>query len=155
MLYSTRGMFYLKRITIIAVCILAVVFLSYGYMDSYTREVYLQKNADQLFTTNFSLICANIAVDTSTMDDEQLISYNNQNAEYGYMITNIFSLTSYADNSALNQIVRALDQITGSDAIYHVEIDAGLQEKLLYLSHNLHSAETIDSVWESLSSYLV
>lgn len=139
---------------VIIICILCIGFLGFSYISSSEQRLFLQNGADQIFEYNFGALCDNLAVDTSKMDEDEFNCYNSNNANYGYAITNIFSYTTYANSTNLNNIVHALDQMSGTDAIYEKVSDIKMQEQLMYLSKHLNSEETAKSVWNQLSVQL-
>lgn len=120
-----------KIIAIILASICAIV-LIVNYINLKNEKDWMQENIDQIFQYNFSQMTSDLMTIhlNPDMSEENFQSYNARITKTGNMAHDIFSLTSYKDNSKLGGLVGMIEQATGYDAINSIDMSEELDRKL-------------------------
>lgn len=144
--------------TKIKIVIIALLFLCIGILGTryyYDNNVNFYKNGfDDIFMSNFMLLCSNLNNNILKMDESQIERNNIQNVEYSYAMSAVFSYTTYAKNDDFSYIVLALNNMTGSHAIYEIVNDPEIIKQLVYLSYHMDSEESASILRKNLSKSL-
>ena len=135
-----------KKITLLIVGI-AIVVGGITAVHTYHEKQWLQQNIDHIFTLNFSNLNANqmiIALNPDMSEQEQKY-YQEMVTKSGYVISQLFSSTSYRESIGVNVIVGLLDQATGTDALNNLNMTKELNQKLNELQMCNFSEEPVVS----------
>lgn len=83
--------------------------------------------------------------------------YDSQNTKYGYRLVELYPYNSYLKHGIFNDIIMLLDQASGCDAYYEIDMDKELYDKLNTLGQAVFSKpqkytdEMLEETWDALN----
>ena len=127
----------MKKFLIVLSSLLIVICVVLGikYSSLKSEKEWVQNNIDTIFTTNFSQLNSDlmtIALNPN-LTDEELGYYLENTTKSGNQLSSLVHSTSYRDNKTLCDMVNLLDQASGSDALYSIEMSEDINRNLTEL----------------------
>ena len=149
-----------KKSKIIAIILVAVcvVVLTLNYINLKNEKDWMQKDIDQTFQYNFSQMTSDLMTIhlNPDMSDKDFQFYNARITKTGNMAHDIFSLTSYKDNSKLGGLVGMIEQATGYDAINSINMSEELDRKLkAIMQYHFSDEALIEETYELVKKSIV
>ncbi len=146
----------MKKSTIIIV-ILAVfcLIITVRYNNLKSENEWLQRNVDEMFMSNFSSLHTDMMTITLNPDmtEEEMALYEEQTTKAGNMVSSLVISTSYKNNVRLVDLVRMLDQASGSDALYTITMTEEIEEYLTRMMlTRFDDKELIDQTYELIKA---
>lgn len=146
-----------KIVAMILASICAIV-LIVNYINLKNEKDWMQKDIDQTFQYNFSQMTSDLMTIhlNPDMSDKDFQFYNARITKTGNMAHDIFSLTSYKDNSKLCGLVGMIEQATGYDAINSINMTEELHKKLVDIQmYHFSDEEAIEEAYELVKKSVV
>ena len=84
--------------------------------------------------------------------------YDTENTRYGFRLVELYPHNSYLKHNKFNDIIMLLDQASGCDAYYEIDMDKELYDKLNALGQAVFSKpqtytdEMLEETWNALSA---
>ena len=148
----------MRRNILIGVLITAILFISVTCIAEKSHNIEIEKNIDQCYLTCYNALVLNMLnMTVEGIGEAAMDRYNIENTKYGYMLSTKHSISSYAkNNSDLNEIIMWLDQVTGYDAVYSVNMSKQLYDKLkLVPNNNFGDSKIIAEAKKALENSIV
>lgn len=124
--------------TIVSICVILFVIR----LNSNLEKNDCINRADDIFQSNFTLLCNNLNEQESDESDEE-------NAKYAYVCFTMFSLTSFSENEEMNKVVHILYDLSERKALYE-ELEGTSIEKLNKLCQNINNDELLKDVYNDI-----
>lgn len=142
---------------IILLLLVSSVFL-YLFISANEDKEFLQENIDRQFSYNLQSLHNYLYRSSSVdMDADSLALYHANIAKNAAVCEALFSISSYADNNALQNIMWTLIQMTPPDAYYLRITDKELIDDIGYLILHLNyqdNEELANDAWDKLVKQL-
>ncbi len=122
----------------VSICVISTVIIKGNFK---TKE-YLNR-ADDIFQSNFSLLCNNL-------NEQESEEANEENEKHAYICFSILNLTSFSENEAMNKLVHRLYDLSEEKELY-TELTKTQIEKLNRLSHNLQDEKLLKNIVEEIN----
>ena len=145
-----------KRIYIGFMIALVIVLLSILIVDYY-KDNRVQSDIDVKFMSDYGNLTIGMLNRSIQTEEVAIHKYDTENTRYGFRLVELYPHNSYLKHNKFNDIIMLLDQASGCDAYYEIDMDKELYDKLNALGQAVFSKpqtytdEMLDETWEALS----
>lgn len=142
------------------ICLLAALILVVSgmlYVD-YLKDDRIQANIDTKFVSDYGNLIIGMLNKSIQTEEIAIHKYNTENTRYGYRLVELYPHNSYLKDSRFNDIILLLDQASGCDAWYEIDMNKELYDKLNALGQAVFSRpqkyteEMLEETREALSA---
>lgn len=99
--------------------------------------------ADDIFQSNFSLLCSNL-------NEQETAETNEENIKHAYVCFSILKLTSFSENEAMNKVIHSLYDLSEKKALY-TELNETVKQDLNKLCQNLQDEKLLNIIVEEMN----
>ena len=146
-----------KRIFIGFVIALVIALLSIIIVDYY-KDNRVQSDIDVKFMSDYGNLTIGMLNRSIQTEEVAIHKYDTENTRYGFRLVELYPHNSYLKHNKFNDIIMLLDQASGCDAYYEIDMDKELYDKLNALGQAVFSKpqtytdETLEETWNALSA---
>lgn len=145
-----------KKIYNATIIALVVFLLAITVVNQY-RNNRLQADIDTKFMSDYGNLIIGMLNKSIQTDAAAIHKYDVENTKYGYRLVELYSQNSYLKHPVFNDIILLLEQASGCDACYEINMNKELYDKLNSLGQAIfskpqkYSQEMLEQVWKALS----
>ena len=146
-----------KRIYIGFMIALVIVLLSILIVDYY-KDNRVQSDIDVKFMSDYGNLTIGMLNRSIQTEEVAIHKYDTENTRYGFRLVELYPHNSYLKHNKFNDIILLLDQASGCDAYYEIDMDKELYDKLNALGQAVFSKpqtytdEMLEETWNALSA---
>ena len=146
-----------KKIYIGFMLTLVIVLLSILIVDYY-KDNRIQSDIDVKFMSDYGNLTIGMLNRSIQTEEVAIHKYDTENTRYGFRLVELYPHNSYLKHKRFNDIIMLLDQASGCDAYYEINMNKELYDKLNALGQAVFSRpqtytdEMLDETWEALSA---
>ena len=146
-----------KRIFIGFVIALVIALLSIIIVDYY-KDNRVQSDIDVKFMSDYGNLTIGMLNRSIQTEEVAIHKYDTENTRYGFRLVELYRYNSYLKHNKFNDIIILLDQASGCDAYYEIDMDKELYDKLNALGQAVFSKpqtytdEMLEETWNALSA---
>ena len=146
-----------KRIYIGFMIALVIVLLSILIVDYY-KDNRVQSDIDVKFMSDYGNLTIGMLNRSIQTEEVAIHKYDTENTRYGFRLVELYPHNSYLKHNKFNDIIMLLDQASGCDAYYEIDMDKELYDKLNALGQAVFSRpqtytdEMLEETWDALSA---
>ena len=117
----------------------------------------VQADIDTKFAGDYGNLTIGMLNKSIQTEENAIHKYDVENTKYGYRLVELYPHNSYLKHSKFNDIIMLLDQASGCDAWYEIDMNKELYDKLNALGQAVFSRpqtyteELLEETWEALS----
>ena len=136
---------------------LVIVLLSILIVDYY-KDNRVQSDIDVKFMSDYGNLTIGMLNRSIQTEEVAIHKYDTENTRYGFRLVELYPHNSYLKHNKFNDIIMLLDQASGCDAYYEIDMDKELYDKLNALGQAVFSKpqtytdETLEETWNALSA---
>lgn len=118
----------------------------------------IKNDIDTKFMSDYGNLIIGMLNRSIQTEEDSIHIFDVENTKYGYRLVELYPHNSYLIHSKFNDIIMLLDQASGCDAYYAIDMDKELYDKLNELGQAIFSKpqsyteELLDETWIALSS---
>lgn len=148
-------MFHRKSITFLLIALILVV--SGLLYVNHLKADRVQADIDTKFAGDYGNLTIGMLNKSIQTEENAIHKYDVENTKYGYRLVELYPHNSYLKHSKFNDIIMLLDQASGCDAWYEIDMNKELYDKLNALGQAVFSRpqtyteELLEETWEALS----
>ena len=146
-----------KRIYIGFMITLVIILLSILIVDYY-KDNRVQSDIDVKFMSDYGNLTIGMLNRSFQTEEVAIHKYDTENTRYGFRLVELYPYNSYLKHNKFNDIIMLLDQASGCDAYYEIDMDKELYDKLNALGQAVFSRpqtytdEMLEETWDALSA---
>ena len=146
-----------NRKSLIYLLITLIIVVSGMLYANYLKSERIQADIDIKFASDYGNLIIGMLNKSIQTEEIAIHKYDVENTKYGYRLVNLYPLNSYLKHSKFNDIIMLLDQASGCDAWYEIDMNKQLYDKLNLLGQSVFSRpqknneEILDATWDALS----
>ena len=146
-----------KKIYIGFMLTLVIVLLSILIVDYY-KDNRVQSDIDVKFMSDYGNLTIGMLNRSIQTEEVAVHKYDTENTRYGFRLVELYPHNSYLKHNKFNDIIMLLDQASGCDAYYEIDMDKELYDKLNALGQAVFSKpqtytdEMLEETWNALSA---
>jgi len=124
---------------------------------NYLKDDRVQADIDTKFASDYGNLIIGMLNKSIQTEDVVIHKYDAENTKYGYRLVELYPHNSYLKHSKFNDIIMLLDQASGCDGWYDIDMNKELYDKLNTLGQAIFSRpqgyteEMLEETWEALS----
>ena len=136
---------------------LVIVLLSILIVDYY-KDNRVQSDIDVKFMSDYGNLTIGMLNRSIQTEEVAIHKYDTENTRYGFRLVELYPHNSYLKHNKFNDIIMLLDQASGCDAYYEIDMDKELYDKLNALGQAVFSKpqtytdEMLEETWNALSA---
>lgn len=136
---------------------LVMVLLSILIVDYY-KDNRVQSDIDVKFMSDYGNLTIGMLNRSIQTEEVAIHKYDTENTRYGFRLVELYPHNSYLKHNKFNDIIMLLDQASGCDAYYEIDMDKELYDKLNALGQAVFSKpqtytdEMLEETWNALSA---
>ncbi len=148
----------LNRKSFISLLIALILVVSGMFYVDYLKDDRVQADIDTKFVSDYGNLIIGMLNKSIQTEEIAIHKYNTENTRYGYRLVELYPHNSYLKDRRFNDIILLLDQASGCDAWYEIDMNKELYDKLNELGQAVFSRpqkyteEMIEETWEALSA---
>ena len=141
-------------ICILITLILVVLGILYA---NYLKDDRVQADIDTKFASDYGNLIIGMLNKSIQTEEVAIHKYDAENTRYGYRLVELYPRNSHLKDRKFNDIIMLLDQASGCDAWYEIDMNKELYDKLNTLGRAVFSRpqeyteKMLEETWESLS----
>ena len=146
-----------KRVYTGFILTLVIVLLSILIVDYY-KDNRVQSDVDVKFMSDYGNLTIGMLNRSIQTEEVAIHKYDTENTRYGFRLVELYPHNSYLKHNKFNDIIMLLDQASGCDAYYEIDMDKELYDKLNALGQAVFSKpqtytdEMLEETWNALSA---
>ena len=147
----------MKRKSFICLTVALILILTGMLYADYLRDDRVQADIDTKFSSDYGNLIIGMLNRSIQTEEVFIHKYDKENTRYGFRLVELYPHNSYLKNKRFNDIIMLLDQASGCDAYYEIDMNKELYDKLNILGQAIFSKpqkyteEMLEETWETLS----
>ena len=147
----------MKRKSFICLTVVLIIILSGILCADYLKDNRIQADIDTKFMSDYGNLIIGMLNRGIQTEEVAIHKYDIENTRYGYRLVELYPHNSYLKHNRFNDIIMLLDQASGCDAYYEIDMNKELYDKLNALGQAVFSKpqkyteEILEETWKSLS----
>lgn len=147
----------MKRKSFICLTVVLIIILSGILCADYLKDNRIQADIDTKFMSDYGNLIIGMLNRGIQTKEVAIHKYDIENARYGYRLVELYPYNSYLKHKRFNDIIMLLDQASGCDAYYEIDMNKELYDKLNALGQAVFSKpqnyteEMLEDTLKSLS----
>ena len=147
----------MKRKSFICLTVVLIIIFSGIFCANYLRNEHIQADINTKFMSDYGNLIIGMLNRSIQTEEVAIHKYDTENTRYGYRLVELYPYNSYLKHMRFNDIIMLLDQSSGCDAYYEIDMDKELYDKLNALGQAVFSKpqkyteEMLEETWEALS----
>lgn len=146
-----------RKIFICLMVALIVILSGVACVNCFKNER-MQAEIDTNFMSDYGNLIIGMLNSSIQTKETAKHKYDTENTRYGYSLVELYPYNSYLKHNKFNDIIMLLDQASGCDAWYEIDMNKELYDKLNTLGQAIFSKpqkytdEMLEETWEMLSA---
>ena len=146
-----------KRKVFICLAVALILILLGMVYAQYLKDDRIQTDIDGKFFSDYQNLTLGMLNRSIQTEEVAIHKYDVENTRHGYRLTELYPYNSYLQHARFNDIIMLIDQASGCDAYYDIDMDKELYDKLNALGQAVFSRpqtytdEMLEETWEVLS----
>ena len=148
----------MKRKSFICI-IVALVLILFGMLCAdRLKDERIQADLDSKFMSDYGNLIIGMLNKSIQTEEVAIHEYDIENTRYGYRLVELYPHNSYLKHNIFNDIILLLDNASGCDAWYDIDMNKELYDKLNSLGQAVFSKpqnyteEMLEETWKALSN---
>jgi len=147
-----------NRKSFICLLIALILVISAILFANHLKDDRIQADIDTKFVSDYGNLIIGMLNKSIQTEEVMIHKYNTENTKYGYRLVELYPHNSYLKDNRFNDIIMLLDQASGCDAWYEIDMNKELYDKLNALGQAVFSRpqtfteEMLENTWEALSN---
>ncbi len=147
----------MKRKSFICLTVVLIIILSGILCADYLKDNRIQADIDTKFMSDYGNLIIGMLNRSIQTEEGAIHKYDTENARYGYRLAELYPYNSYLKHKRFNDIIMLLDQASGCDAYYEIDMNKEIYDKLNALGQAVFSKpqkyteEMLEETLKSLS----
>ena len=147
----------MKRKSFICLTVVLIIILSGILCADYLKDNRIQADIDTKFMSDYGNLIIGMLNRSIQTEEVAIHRYDTENTRYGYRLVELYPHNSYLKHNRFNDIIMLLDQASGCDAYYEIDMNKELYDKLNALGQAVFSKpqnyteEMLEDTLKSLS----
>ena len=148
-MFNRKGLIYLL--------IAFIIVVSGMLCGNYLKDERIQADIDTKFASDYGNLIIGMLNKSIQTEEVATHKYDVENTKYGYRLVELYPRNSYLTHSKFNDIILLLDQASGCDAWYEIDMNKDVYDKLNTLGQAIFSKpqkyteEMLEDTWDTLS----
>lgn len=148
----------IKRKWFICLSIALCLFFSITLFTNCLKDSRVQAEINTKFMSDYGNLIIGMLNQSIQTEEIAIHKYDVENTKYGFRLVELYHYNSYLKHNTFNDIIMLLDQASGCDAYYDINMDKQLYDMLNELGHAIFSKpqvytdEMLDSTYKALSN---
>lgn len=148
----------MKRKAFVCLAVALILILSGILYADYLKDDRIQADIDTKFMSDYGNLIIGMLNQSIQTEEEIIHKFDAENTKYGFRLVELYPRNSYLKYNRFNDIIMLLDQASGCDAYYEIDMNKELYDKLNALGQAVFSRpqtytdEMLEEVWQMLSS---
>jgi len=145
-----------KKILITFSVIVIIILTSFCIKECYINDR-IQSEINTKFMSDYGNLIIGMLNKSIQTDKIVIHKYNKENTKYGFRLTELYPHNSHLKHKKFEDIIYLLDQASGCDAWYEINMDKALYDKLNALGQAIFSQpqrytdEMLEDTYNALS----
>ena len=124
---------------------------------NYLKDDRVQADIDTKFASDYGNLIIGMLNKSIQTEEIAIHRYDVENTRYGYRLVELYPHNSHLKHRIFNDIIMLLDQASGCDAWYEIDMNKELYDKLNILGQAVFSRpqtyteEMLEEIWDALS----
>ena len=146
---------FIRKSFICLVSALILVFSCMLYVD-YLKDERVQADIDTKFSSDYGNLIIGMLNKSIQTEEIAIHKYDTENTRYGYRLVELYPHNSYLKHKRFHDIIMLLDQSSGCDAWYEIDMNKELYDKLNMLGQAVFSKpqgqieDMLEETWKAL-----
>ena len=147
----------LNRKSFICFLIASILVVSGILYVDYLHDDRIQADIDTKFASDYGNLIIGMLNKSIQTQTNAIHKYDVENTKYGFRLVELYPRNSYLKHNKINDIIMLLDQASGCDAWYEIDMDKDLYDKLnalgqaVFSKPQAYTEEMLEETWEALS----
>lgn len=147
----------MKRKSFICLAVASVLILLGMLCADCLKDDRIQADVDTKFMSDYGNLIIGMLNRSIQTEEAAIHKYDTENTRYGYRLVELYPHNSYLKHNTFNDIIMLLDQASGCDAYYDIEMNKELYDQLNALGQAVfskpqkHTEEMLEETWKALS----
>ena len=148
----------MKRKSFICI-IVALVLILFGMLCAdRLKDERIQADLDSKFMSDYGNLIIGMLNKSIQTEEVAIHKYDIENTRYGYRLVELYPHNSYLKHNIFNDIILLLDNASGCDAWYDIDMNKELYDKLNSLGQAVFSKpqnyteEMLEETWKAFSN---
>lgn len=147
-----------KRKIFICFAVALILILSGMLCLDCLKDDRIQADIDTKFMSDYGNLTIGMLNRSIQTEEVFIHKYDKENTRYGFRLVELYPHNSYLKNKRFNDIIMLLDQASGCDAYYEIDMNKELYDKLNELGQAVFSKpqkyteEMLEETWNALSA---
>ena len=147
----------IKRKWFICLSIALCLFFSITLFTNCLKDSRVQAEINTKFMSDYGNLIIGMLNQSIQTEEIAIHKYDAENTRYGYRLVELYPHNSHLKHRIFNDIIMLLDQASGCDAWYEIDMNKELYDKLNTLGQAVFSRpqeyteEMLEETWEALS----
>jgi len=129
----------MKKKFLIILSVALILILSATIFIDHLIEDRIQADIDTKFMSDYGNLIIGMLNKSIQTEEIAIHRYDTENTRYGLRLVELYPYNSYLKHKILNDIIMLLDQSSGCDAYYEINMDKELYDKLNELGQAIFS----------------
>ena len=148
----------MKRKAFVCLAVALILILSGILYADYLKDDRIQADIDTKFMSDYGNLIIGMLNQSIQTEEEIIHKFDAENTKYGFRLVELYPRNSYLKYNRFNDIIMLLNQASGCDAYYEIDMNKELYDKLNALGQAVFSRpqtytdEMLEEVWQMLSS---
>ena len=140
------------------ICSSVILLLSLTIFTGYLKDNRVQAEINTKFMSDYGNLIIGMLNQSIQTDENAVHRYDVENTKYGFRLVELYPCNSYLKHNTFNDIIMLLDQASGCDAYYDINMDKQLYDKLnelgqaIFSKPQVYTDEMLDSTYKALSN---
>ena len=146
-----------NRKSLIYLLVALIIVVSAMLCAKYLKDERIQADIDTKFASDYENLIIGMLNKSIQTEEIAIHKYDVENTKYGYRLIELYPQNSYLTHSKFNDIIMLLDQASGCDAWYEIDMNKDLYDKLNTLGQAIFSKpqnyteEMLEETYDMLS----
>ena len=148
----------MKRKSFICLVVVLALIILAMFGVNYLKQERIQADINTKFMSDYGNLIIGMLNRSIQTQEDAIHKYDIENTKYGYRLAELYPYNSYLKHHRFNDIIMLLDQASGCDAYYEIDMNKELYDKLNALGQAIFSKpqkytqEMLEQTWEALST---
>ena len=147
----------MKRKGFIYLTVVLVLILLTMICADCLKDDRIQADIDTKFMSDYGNLIIGMLNRSIQTEEVAIHKYDTENTRYGCRLVELYPYNSYLKNGIFNDIIMLLDQSSGCDAYYEIDMNKELYDKLnalgqaVFCKPQKYTEEMLQDTWDALS----
>ncbi|MBE7026289.1 MAG: hypothetical protein E7410_01790 [Ruminococcaceae bacterium] len=147
----------MKRKSFIYLAVVLVLIILAMFGANSLKQERIQADINTKFMSDYGNLIIGMLNRSIQTEEDAIHKYDIENTKYGYRLVELYPYNSYLKHHCFNDIIMLLDQASGCDAYYEIDMNKELYDKLnalgqaVFSKSQSYTQEMLEQTWQALS----